>query len=479
MLDVQHKLEKKFTMPFIDSALMSIMKLTTWFSYPRSLEKTAIDDNRSLWASYTADYQPNPPLTQDIEVDVAIIGGGYTGVSTAYHLSQRLPDVRIAIIEAKKLANGASGRNGGMLLNRLHESEFVDDETYAAIYHATNKQIDDIVNIIERNKLDVFHKRNGSLQVWTKPQSAEWAQEEVERCQRIGIPYSYLEPDELRQIINLQGDLCGAVYDPNEGMLNGAQYVRAVKSLIEARGVQIYENTMVTDMMPGKTVELQTPQGKVKAGAVVLATNGYTGKLGHFRKGHFPLHSHVIGTAPLTDEQVAEIGWGDVAGFSDDLNRLAYCVLTPDNRIVFGGGSNRSYAYLFGNKTAFNGDARPGIESMKAVMYRYMPTLRGVEITHEWTGTLAITLARNSTVGVQGEHGNIYYGLGYSGHGVTMANLSGRIIADIYAGDADKWRDMPFFNGKLMDIPLDPFRWVGYQLFTHVLGRSPRVEMEH
>lgn len=466
-------------MPVIDSVLMSMMKLTTWFSYPVSLEKTDIDDNRSLWASYTDDYQPNPPLTQNIDVDVVVVGGGYTGTSAAYYLSQRLPDLRVAIIEANALANGASGRNGGMLLNRLHESEFVDDETYAAIYNATNQQIDDIIDIIESNQLDVAYKRSGSLQVWTKPENAAWARGEAKRCQRIGIPYEYLEPDQLRQSINLQGDICGAVYDPNEGMLNGAQYVRQLKRLLEARGVQIYEGTRVTNIAPGKTVELQTSGGTVKAGAVVLATNGYTGKLGYFRKGHFPLHSHVIGTAPLTDAQLEEIGWGDVSGFSDDLNRLAYCVLTPDNRIVFGGGSNRSYAYLFGNKTAFRGDTRPGVEAMKETMFSYMPALRDIEITHEWTGTLAITLARNSTVGVRGEHGNIYYGLGYSGHGVTMSNLSGRIISDMYAGDGDKWRHMPFFNGNLMDIPMDPFRWIGYQVFTHILGRSPRVEMEH
>lgn len=465
-------------MPIIDSALLSMMKLTTWFSYPLSLEKTQIDDNNSMWASYTGDYQPSPPLTDDVNVDVAIIGGGYTGTSTAYYLRQHFPDLRIAIFEAKILANGASGRNGGMLLNRLHESEYVNDHIYAKIYNATNDQIDSIIDIIEKNNLDVFYKRNGSLQVWTKPENVEWAKEEVERCQRIGIPYEFLAPDELRKLINLEGELYGAVYDPNEGMLNGAQFVRALKRLLLEQGVEIYENTPVTDVIPGKTHELHTPQGIVKAGSVVLATNGYTGKLGHFRKGLFPLHSHVIGTAPLSDAQLDAIGWGDVAGFSDDLNRLAYCVLTPDNRIVFGGGSSQSYAYLFNNRTAFEGNRRPGIEAMKETMFSYMPALKGIEITHEWTGTLAITMQRNSTVGVKGEHNNIYYALGYSGHGVTMANLSGRIIADMYAGNDEQWRDMPFYNGNLLDIPLDPFRWIGYQIFSHVLGRSPRVEME-
>lgn len=465
-------------MPLIDSVLLKMANLVAPLSYPLSLEKLDIDPNTSLWASETEGYQPNPPLSEAIEVDVAIIGGGYTGVSTAYYLREHFPNYRIAIVEAKSLGNGASGRNGGMLLNRLHESDHVDDATYGRIYHATNDRIGMMIDIIEKNNLKVQYRRDGSLQIYTKPENADYAKEEVERGNRIGIPFQYLSPDELRQKINLSGDIYGAMFDPNEGQINGAQFVREMKKLLLARDVQIYEETPVIEIEPNREVQLKTPKGRVTAKSIVLATNGYTGKLGYFRKGFFPLHSHVIGTAPLTDAQLEQLQWRQVAGFSDDLNRLAYCVLTSDNRIVFGGGSNRSYAYLFNNKTAFRGNRTAGVEALKKTMYSYMPVLRDVDITHEWTGTLSITLQRNSSIGVTGDHNNIYYGFGYSGHGVTMANLSGNIIADMIAGEGDKWRGMPFYQNRLMPIPLDPFRWIGYQFFTHVLGYSPRVDMD-
>ena len=418
---------------------------------------------------------PNPPLRGDINVDLAIIGGGFTGISTAYHFSDRFPSKRVAILEAKTLANGASGRNGGMMLNRINGSEGLDDQTLAQIYNATNYGIDQIIAIIKKHNLDVNYRRDGSLLAFTNRHNAEAAQKEVERANQNGIPYQYLDAEAIRQHIDLQGNIIGGILDPNEGQLNGAQYVRALRQIILERGVEIYEQTPVVKIEPGPEIVLSTPTGNVRAKAIVLATNGYTGKLGYFRKAVFPLHSHVIGTAPLTDQQLADIGWKSLAGFSDDLDRLAYCSLTPDNRIVFGGGSNASYAYLFNNKVSYQGDRTPGLEAMKQTLYGYLPALREVELTHLWTGTLAISFERNCSIGVTGTQRNIYYGLGYSGHGVTLANLAGEVITDIYSQEDERWRDLPFYQAKFSPIPLEPFRWIGYKLFTSVTGRSPRL----
>jgi glycine/D-amino acid oxidase-like deaminating enzyme len=461
-------------MSVTEALLLSLMKLAAPLSYPISLEKIDIDDNQALWTDYTPDYQPSPSLQNNIEVDLAIIGGGFTGVSTAYHFSERFPDKKIAILEAKTLANGASGRNGGMMLNRINGSENLDDEALARIYNTTNYGIDQIIAIINKHKLNVNHRRDGSLQVFTHRHSTEEAQKETERANKNGIPYQYLDAEAVKQYINLQGVL-GAILDPNEGQLNGAQYVRALRQIILDRGVEIYESTPVLKIKPGAEITLITQSGTVHAKAIVLATNGYSGKLGYFRKGVFPLHSHVFGTASLTDQQLADIGWKSVAGFSDDLDRLAYCSLTPDNRIVFGGGSNNSYNYLFNNKVSYRGNRKPALEAMKQTLFSYFPSIRDIEVTHLWTGTLAISFQRNCSIGVTGEHHNIYYGLGYSGHGVTLANLAGEVITDIYSQSDEKWRDLPFYQADFAAIPLEPFRWMGYKLFTGLIGRSPRL----
>jgi glycine/D-amino acid oxidase-like deaminating enzyme len=112
---------------------------------------------------------------------------------------------------------------------------------------------------------------------------------------------------------------------------------------------------------------------------------------------------------------------------------------------------------------------------MKQTLFNYFPSIRDIEVTHLWTGTLAISFQRNCSIGVTGEHHNIYYGLGYSGHGVTLANLAGEVITDIYSQSDEKWRDLPFYQANFAAIPLEPFRWMGYKLFTGLIGRSPRL----
>jgi glycine/D-amino acid oxidase-like deaminating enzyme len=457
--------------------LLSAARFGAFYSYPLSFERLEIDENTSFWVTYTPDYRPNPSLQGDTEADLAIIGGGFTGVSTAYHFSQRYPEKRVVLLEAKSLANGASGRNGGMMLNWINGVDDPDDETLINIYAATNGAIDMIVDIIQKHQLQVSYRRDGAMVNYTDPARAEQAHAYSEKLNSLGIPTRFIGQSELAEVIHLHGAY-GAVIDDNEGQLNGAQFIRALKPVLEAQGVQIYENTPATKVEEGRTITLTTPQGQVRAKAIVLATNGYTGKLGYFRKAIFPLHSHVFATAPLSPAQQREVGWHGGSGYSDDYDRISYSTLTREGNIVFGGGSNASYAYLFNNRTAYPGTpatAQRGFRKMEETMHAYLPALRNIPITHRWTGTLAISLRRNMSYGVMGENRNIYYSLGYCGHGVTMANLAGKILTDIYSGDDAQWRKLPPYQSAFTPLPLEPLRWLGYQMMTTLTGKSPRV----
>jgi glycine/D-amino acid oxidase-like deaminating enzyme len=254
--------------------------------------------------------------------------------------------------------------------------------------------------------------------------------------------------------------------------------VRGLRSVLIERGVEIYEGTPVLKIREGADITLTTPDAEVSARAIVIATNGYTGKLGYFRDALFPLHSHVFATAPLMPEQRQEIGWEQVAGFSDDMDRISYGALTTDGHIVFGGGSNRSYAYLFNNRTAYPGSperAARSFETMQQTLQGYLPQSRALPIAHRWTGTLGITLNRHALMGVRGENRNIYYAIGYCGHGVTLGNLAGKVLTDLYSGDDEQWRGLPFYRQPYARIPPEPFRWIGYQTFTRLTGKSPRI----
>jgi glycine/D-amino acid oxidase-like deaminating enzyme len=213
----------------------------------------------------------------------------------------------------------------------------------------------------------------------------------------------------------------------------------------------------------------------VHARALVLATNAYTPALGFFRGGILPLHSHVLATQPLPDDVYSRIGWGRWDGFTDDLDRIAYACRTPGGRLLFGGGGNAAYAYRFGGTTvvAARDDDRPA-RFLRSALARYFPALAEVPIAHRWAGTLALTLDRVCSMGVGGAHRNVYHALGYSGHGVALALLAGRVLADLYEGHHEPWRELPFYQKRLLPLPPEPLRWLGYQVYTRLTGRSPR-----
>jgi len=248
-----------------------------------------------------------------------------------------------------------------------------------------------------------------------------------------------------------------------------------MRPALQGAGVAVYENTPVQRVRPGAEVVLETPQGEVRARAVVLATNAYTPSLGFFKNGILPLHSHVIATVPLAEAEWSRIGWGEWNGFSDDFDRIAYACRTPGGRLLFGGGGNPAYTYRFGGALAVAADvADPAAHFMHGLMTRYFPALAHTPIAHRWAGPLAITLDRICSMGVGGAHQNVFHALGYSGHGVALALLAGRVLADLYDGNHEAWSDLPFYQKRLLPIPPEPLRWLGYQAYTRATGRSPR-----
>jgi glycine/D-amino acid oxidase-like deaminating enzyme len=441
------------------------------------VNERVFDDNTSVWleGAPEAEAGTGDVLARDVNVDVAIIGGGFTGVSTAYHFSRRFPGLGVALLEAKRLANGASGRNGGLVLNGI--SILDDDVELAVREHAvTRAAIDGIERVIAEHGLAVRFRRDGVLAVATSTRAAEDAHARVEKLAARGLP--------LRYVAGATGDtgatgggmrgVCGAVLDPTEGVLNGVDLIRAMRPVLVAQGVQIWEHTPVVRVREGKVVELETPRATVRAKAIVLATSGYTPRLGYFKSGLLPVISHVIATEPVAPEVLERSGLAGLAGFHDDRPRLAYCSVTAERRVVFGGGTTASYGYRFGNATTY--DARMGdgaTRALRASITGYLPELGGVKLRYRWSGPLDLTLARHCGMGVRGEHENVYYALGYSGHGITLANLAGHVLADLYEGNHDAWRDCAFYMKRPSGIPPEPLRWLGYHAYTQLTGRSP------
>jgi glycine/D-amino acid oxidase-like deaminating enzyme len=442
-----------------------------------TVTRNTFDENRSAWwaaANARAEYVPRPALAEDVDCDVAIIGGGFTGTSTAYHMARRFPEKRVVLCEARLLASGASGRNGGLVLNWINGVKAADLELARRIYDVTRSAIDALEARIRDESLDVQLRRGGSIEIVTDPAGAEAAARDAERLSSAGIPVRFVTGAELTRLGRFEGAL-GATVDPTAGQIDGVRLVRAMRPVLERLGVHVHEQTPVVGVEEGPVITLTTPRARVRARAIVLATNAYTPRLGYFRTGIVPIHSHVLATEPLTPEALREIGWGgELTGFSDDRDRIAYGSVTREGELVFGGGSNAAYGYGFANGTAFTGDPAAGAAAVERTLRRYLPGAANIRVAHRWTGPVALTLSRVCTMGVRGKHRNVYFAVGYSGHGITLANLAGEVLTDLYSGDDARWRDLPFFQQRLLFVPPEPFRWVGYHAYTALTGRSPR-----
>lgn len=434
-----------------------------------------LDDNSSAWVPERPHVPPRPALQTPLHVDVAIIGGGFTGVSTAYHFSRRYPNKRVALLEARRLGNGASGRSGGQMLNWI--SGMGDDpEMVRHVFHVTREAIDTITEIIQRHALPVDTCREGILHLQTSARSAEAAHALVERLNGLGIPLQYLRGGELAARLDLR-HAPGAVLDPSEGRINGVEYVRGLQSVLLQQGVEVYEETPVVQIREGRTLTLTTPAAEVHAQAIVLATNAYTPRLGYFRSAIFPLICHAAATRPLSAAEQEQLGWRGAAGWGDDFQKLLYVTRTGAGRIVFGGGP-AGYQYLYNNRTSHASDRSYAAQvslRMRQTLAGYLPGTADLPITHRWSGPVAVNLkGLSGLIGVRGDHRNVFYALGYSGHGVVLANLAGRILTDMFSGDDQPWRILPIVQPSPAPIPPEPLRWLGAQLYMGIVGSSRR-----
>jgi glycine/D-amino acid oxidase-like deaminating enzyme len=217
----------------------------------------------------------------------------------------------------------------------------------------------------------------------------------------------------------------------------------------------------VVSIQPGATIKIETEFGNITSEAIVLATNAYSHRIGFFQNRIFPMATYIMATEPLREEQLSSIGWTGRQAMFDIRRECNYFRLTSDNRIVFGGGLS---PYFYNNAIS-SGNYRPSLDRLESDFFNTWPQIQDVRITHKWGGTLAMTLDFHPTIGVRGANKNIFYGLGYSGHGVSWSQLAGKIISQLYANEDTELTNFYCTNKIAPYLPPEPFRKVGYHLF--------------
>jgi|SRR5579883_13198 glycine/D-amino acid oxidase-like deaminating enzyme len=427
-------------------------------------EKMVFGPNRSFWARELP--PPNAPLEKDLDVDVAIIGGGFTGLSAAYYLRKTEPNRSVAVLEAHRCGNGASARNGAMMLN-MTEDRFLqwsgEPELDQRIYALTLDNIQRLQALSAETGIDADIEQNGALQVFNTKSDKEKGTEFIAKIRPYGLPFEYWDQAKVSQAIGTTA-YEGALFDPGSGQLHPGKLVALFKRAAQLAGAQIFEGTVIAHVEEGEQLRLTTADGRrVLAKAVILATNAFTSKLNYLRRAVAPFFDYVGITAPLSDAKLAATGWGKRIPFNDSRTEVFYLGQTKDRRIHVGGGLAD---YEFNNGVEDPSRAETRYQGLRRELRRIYPMLESEPLEVCWSGAVDMSLDQTPSVGQIGKHGNVYYAIGFSGHGVNLTSVFGRILADLVGAKESEWQWLPYLNRLPTYMPNEPFRWLGVQFAT-------------
>ncbi|MCJ7677598.1 MAG: FAD-binding oxidoreductase [Anaerolineales bacterium] len=414
----------------------------------------------SFWLRAYGAYEPCPALEGNRTVDVAIIGGGYTGLSTAFNLRSDSPGLTVAVLEASVVGFGASGRNGGFNMTlfglepAVTKAIFGQQRTVEA-HRYMERAVDYVRDLVARHRLQCDYEHPGFLRVATTPGFVRRIQHDLEILTRMGITgIEWWEADRVRQEVNSPLAL-GAWWEPRCGLLDPAKQVRELRRLALESGALVFERTPVLSIERGQGFTLRTPRGALTAERVVFATNAYSHLFPELRGKETAAFTHMVVTEPLTPEQRASIGWAKRQGIEDARNFVHYLRLTADQRIAIGGSD---VSLTFGR--GMQGDLNPRVfADLERDVVQLFPALKGIRFADRWGGPVSVPIDMAPAIGFLGDRRAIF-SLGCVGHGVSMAHLNGRTIADLVLDrDTDLTR-VWVVGRRMIPWPPEPIRFI-------------------
>ena len=426
-----------------------------------------------------------PPLTGDIKADVVIVGGGFTGLWTAYHLTQTKPDLKVVVLEQDICGGGPSGRNGGFATGWWDELDglitLYGEADAVRACRAISDSINAIGDFCSAHGVDAWFRHAGYLYAATSPQHEAVCEEVVKLAREIGAP------EELRALTReeVKARCASPAFRSGAFMKDGASVqpaflARGLRRVVMERGVTIHEGTPVTSLNAGPPAVAITPNGTVRAPRAVLAVNAWGVGWPQLRRRLVAWSSYIVLTAPAP-EKVAEIGWTGGELITDFRTSVRYFRTTRDGRIAFGGGGGRASSRI---DDSFTHDMR-AVEEAAEGFRRLFPSFSEVPLEDAWGGPIDVSSTHLPTFGTL-EPGNLFYALGYTGNGVAPTHLAGKVIADLVTGsDTDSTR-LPMVNRKARLFPPEPLRSIGAAVVRRAIiakdtaeetGRRPNAVM--
>jgi glycine/D-amino acid oxidase-like deaminating enzyme len=419
----------------------------------------------SLWhESADEDWSPRRSLPGDLDVDVAVVGAGLTGLWTAYYLLRDEPSLRVVVLEAETAGFGASGRNGGWCsalfpasLSTMAALPGSSRARALAQHQAMRATVDEVLAVAADEGIDARAHKGGTIALARSASQWRRAQDEVASARGWGR-----DEDDVRLLDAAQArsrlaatHVLGGTYTPDCAAIHPARLVRGLARAVERRGGTIFERTRVRALEPGRAV---TDDGVVRATSVVRATEGYTRSLDSMKREVVPVYSLIVATEPLPDAAWDRIGLRERETFTDHRNLIIYGQRTADGRLVFGG---RGAPYHFGSaiKPGYDREARV-FAMLRETLVEMLPVLHTARFTHAWGGALGVPRDWIASVGLDRSTGLGWAG-GYVGDGVGTTNLAGRTLRDLILERQTDLTRLPWVGHRSRRWEPEPLRWLG------------------
>ena len=444
----------------------------------RLRHKTSEPSPGSFWGGPPEHRRPS--LTRDVQVDVAIVGAGYTGLWTAYYLLERDPHLRVAVLESEHAGFGASGRNGGWCsalfpvslgtLAREHSRDAA-----VAQYRAMQGAVREIGRVAEVEGIDCDWALGGTIVLARSAPQLERARSEVAGTRSFGFAakdVEMLDAAGARARVNAT-DVVGGFYTPHCAAVHPRKLVDGLACVVAGRGAGVYEGTRVESIETG---HVRTAGASVQADVIVRATEGYTTGLSGHERDLVPVYSLMIATEPLSDAVWEQIGLARRETFADERHLIIYGQRTADGRLVFGG---RGAPYHFGSRIDPSYDRVPSVfEGLRKSLVELFPVLADTAITHAWGGPLGVARDWHASVGLDRSTGLAWAG-GYVGDGVATTNLAGRTLADLISGTESELTGLPWVGHRSRRWEPEPLRWLGANAALRAMQWADAAEARH
>ena len=434
-----------------------------------------------FWLSNSGDdLTPRAPLAGEVEVDVAILGGGFSGLWTAYHLLRKDPSLEVLVVEREICGYGASGRNGGWCSPRFPVDPGALIKRFGAARAretilAQQRIVEEIGRTLQEEDIEAEFRATGVLSLARSAEQMNGLAATLSTYESLGLDQGnkLLGASEARERIHATS-LHGALQSRHGANIHPGKLVRGLARTVEKLGAVICEGTEATAVRPAPDAAIITRNGTVRARkAVVAANEAYLTGLPGYRRTLLPMSSMIVLTAPLSESQWAEIGWQGGESVSSQVHTKNYLTRTSDGRILYG---SRGASYLFGSAMPENAIRdEPVFEWMRGCVREWWPQLADLPFTHAWGGYLGVPRDWLPTVGFDRDT-RIATLHGYTGRGVSTSALCAKLLAGLIGGWASGLETLPVHRPRAPRWEIEPFRWIGVRYVQNAFTRIDEAE---